>query len=90
MFSHTEVGLVLLLKTSARPSFTVFLSRNCISSSKPEKASFSPAPETGKLLSSFTFLAALNSAVGQEGFFELPSMFFSTVSDDQDKGSGVS
>lgn len=90
MFSHTEVGLVLLLKTSVHPSFTVFLSRNCISSPKLEKASFSPASETGKLLSSFTFLTALNSAVGQEGFFELHSMFFSTVSDGQGKGSGVS
>lgn len=30
MFSHTEVGLVSLLKTSVRPSFTVFLSRNCV------------------------------------------------------------
>lgn len=30
MFSHTEVGLVLLLKTSVRPSFAVFLSRNCV------------------------------------------------------------
>lgn len=92
MFSHTEVGLVLLLRTSV-PILYSFPSRKCISSSKREKASSSPASQPGKLLSAFTSLAALNSAVGQEGFeysFELRSVFFSTVSDGQGKGSGVS
>lgn len=93
MFSHTEFGLVLLLRTSVHPSFTVFLQESAPVPPKPEKASSSPASQPGKLLSAFTSLAALNSAVGQEGFeysFELRSVFFSTVSDGQGKGSGVS
>ncbi len=77
-----------VIKNICAPILYGFPSRKCISS-----ASSSPASQPGKLLSSFTSLAALNSAVGQEGFecsFELHSVFFSTVSDGQGKGSGVS
>lgn len=82
-----------VIKNICVPILYGFPSRKCISSSKREKRQLFtciPAWKTAKLVH---FPHCLELRGGQEGFecsFELHSVFFSTVSDGQGKGSGVS